>query len=155
VVLEPCDFAKWSGEHDIADAALDGGAGVARLHIEDADPGDRASILIHIAAPEELKPAAYGEHWHSIRCGGAESFSSRLEVFSDATLLAVLAAADDHDVERCGVERVSEPDINHFDGDSARLATVLERDGVAAVAIDVHDIGVKVRDAKGQGVRRG
>ncbi|MBN8907547.1 MAG: LysR family transcriptional regulator, partial [Rhodospirillales bacterium] len=74
------------------------GAGVARLHIEDADPGDRASILIHIAAPEELKPAAYGEHWHSIRCGGAESFSSRLEVFSDATLLAVLAAADDHDV---------------------------------------------------------
>ena len=75
--------------------------------------------------------------------------ASRNEVVGDAPLLAILAAADEDEVELRGVEGVTHVHVGKLEADAARFAAVAQGDHVPAVAVDVHHIRVEVRNANG------
>ena len=150
VILEAHDLAEVGFDDDVADAAVGSRAGVARLHREDADAREHGAVLGQVPLAEELEPAADGEGRHPSRDRTPEGGTLRHEVVRDASLLAILPAADDEEVACPGVERVADVDVLDLEADLARLTAIAQRDRVAAIAVDVHHVRIQVRESQRQ-----
>ena len=147
MVLEADDFTEVCLQDHVANASVGAGAGVARFEVEDADAGNDASLVVDVAVAEELEPSTNGEDGHIRFNGIADGRAFFDEVIGDAALFAVLAAADEEEVEHGGIEGVTDRDVLDGAFDIPGATSVLEGDDVAAVAVDVHDIRVEMRDA--------
>lgn len=147
VIFEANHLAEFGFEDDIADATVGDGTGVARLHVEHADPGDDTAGVVDVAVAEELESATNSEGGQAVVDCLTEGGSAGDKVIGDAALFAVLATPDDHDVGIRGVPLVADVDLDQLAGDASRLAAVAEGDEIAAIAVDVHHVRIEVGDA--------
>ena len=148
VVFESDDLAAVSRKDHIADAAVGSRAGVTGFEVEDADAGDDAALMVDVAMAKELKATTDGEDGHVSFDGLADGGAFFHQVGGDATLFAVLPAADEEEIEVIRRKWVANGHVDHLAFDTTDAATVLEGDDVAAVAVDVHDVGIQMGDAK-------
>src|SRR5437867_4391607 len=131
---------------EVADEAL---SPSPRRHVEDADAGDRGSDLRHVLMSEELVTAADREH----RGAPFDRFpqpSAVLcrEVRADDVLPLVLTPAEEPYVRPLGLGPLADRVRSHLNLDAAPLRALRERDDIAAVSVDVHEVGIEVRDAQ-------
>ena len=97
-----------------------------------------------VAVAEQLQPAADGEHDRAALGGGVQRVAlDRREVARAQRLVAVLAAADVEEVVRVGVDLVADPGARELEADPAPRAAPLEHGQVAAVGVDVHQVGIE------------
>jgi len=145
VILETNEHAFRRLGDEISDETL-----LPRLcvHVEYTEPGDRRAGLGAVLGPEQLVAAAHQE-----RCGtpvhrGRHGFAVlALEIGADDVLPLVLTAAEEEQVGPRWIERHPCGVRADLDADVAPASTLRERDDVAAIAVDAHEIGVEVRDA--------
>lgn len=147
MILEANDFAKVRLQDHVADASVGTRARVMRFEVKDADAGDNSALVVHVAVAEKLEATTDGEDGHIRFDSIADGRAFFDKVISDPALFAVLAAADEQEVEFGRDERVTDGDFDHRAFDAAGAAAVPEGNNVAAVAVDVHNVGVEVRDA--------
>jgi len=67
------------------------------------------------------------------------------EVGGDQRLPAILPAAKERDVDRAPIDIGTDPDRHQIDCHTAPGTTLRQRQNIAAVAIDIHLLGVQVR----------
>ena len=116
--------------------------------VEDAGAGKLGATRRAVAAPEELVAAADGEHRDPLIAPGAQAPPGGGELGRDALLLPILPAADEHEV--CLLrQRLPEPHVDALEPDAAAAAAIGESDRVAAVGVDVHQVGVEDDHAEG------
>ncbi len=145
MVLEADEGAALPLRDDVADAAGDVLARVLGPGVEDAQAGQVVAGRRPVVAGEELVAAADGQGGHPLLDGLPERLALHVdEVGGDAPLLAVLAAAHEDEVVSLGVEPVAEVELVDLEVDAARLAAAAQADDVAAVAVEVHQLGVEV-----------
>src|SRR6266850_1194834 len=146
VILEPDKDALGRPGHEIADETL---LPCLRADVKHAEAGDRCSFFGQVFAPEELVAATHQE--------GSRAAGDRLayrvavrphEVRADDVLADVLAAAEEEQIGPVRVERHARGVRANLDRDVTPPRALRERDDVAAVAVDAHEIGVKMRDAQ-------
>ena len=81
--------------------------------------------------------------------GGVQGVAlDRGQVLRAQRLVAVLAAAEVEEVVGVGVDRVADVGSRQLEADPAPLAAALEEQQVAAVGVDVHQVGVQRADAQ-------
>ena len=104
-----------------------------------------ASYLVGVA--EQLVAAADGEHDGAAVRGRMEGVALCVRhVVGDRRLVAVLAAADVEEVMGVGVEWLLEARRCVLEADPAPLAARAQHGDVAAIGIDVHQLGVERAD---------
>ena len=145
VVLEAGDHARPGAEvgldRAVADQPLAGLADGAQVHEAHA----RELLALHlVGVAEQLVAAAHGEH-HGAAVGRAvEGVALRLgHVVGHGGLVAVLAAAHVEEVVRVRVERLAEARGGMLEAEPAPLAARAQHGDVAAVGVDVHQLGIE------------
>ena len=98
---------------------------------------------------EELESAADGEYDAVVVDVIAQRLAALLEVGLDTALLTVLSSADEHDVGILGRPVVADVDAGDRRLDLAGGAAALDGAGVAAVAVEVEQVGIEHRDVEG------
>ncbi len=152
VVLEAGEHAraveagKAHLDRDVADEPRPGLA--HRVQIDEPDPGD-ALVAELVVVAEELVAAAHGED----DAAGVGRVVQRValgvdHVLGAQRLVAVLRAADVEEVMRGGVDPLAEPRGDDLEADRAPRAAALEQQQVAAVGVDVHEVGIQRADAQ-------
>ena len=97
---------------------------------------------------KQLVAATHTEHHRAARsCLMQRVALTGNEVLRAEQLVAVLAASQVVDVVRLTVERLTEPATAQLKADSAPCAATLQHEQVAAVGVDVHQIGVQCAHA--------
>src|SRR3954469_15409199 len=126
---------------DVADEAV-------RVHadgpeIDEPEPGDLlVAELVGVA--EELEPAADAEDQPAAVGRGVQRVAlGRDEVVRAQRLVTILTAAEVEEVVGGRVDRVAEPGGRDLEADPAPLAAALQHEQVAAVGVDVHEVGVQ------------
>jgi hypothetical protein len=121
-----------------------------RADVDHADAWESFAVGGLVVVAEQLVAATYSED------GGAavhRSFQRRLleleQVLVDERLLAVLAAAEEEDVDLLHLRARAAPELDQLRLVSAPLGALEQREDVAAVAIDVHQVGIKPADREG------
>ena len=132
------------------DEAEAGDLACARLRDLPLTAGRRAGIRAQlVAVAEELEPPAHAEHDRAARRRLVQRLAlGRDEVDRAQALVAILAAAEVEEVVRVGVDRLAQPRRRHPEADPAPRAAALEHEQVAAVGVDVHEVGVQRADAQ-------
>ena len=155
MILEPDDRLRARTglrlpiDDDVADAAPDAVARMFRIEVEDARTRQLRARCFAIEAAEELVRAAHREQRHIGFDRLAHSGCLRGDqILGDGALLAILRAPGEDQIMRLRVESVAQPKLGQFEADAARLAATAQAHDVAAVAIDVHEPRVQMRDAK-------
>ena len=146
MVLEPRDGPALSGhelafEQDVADHPPLAGNGVVR---EEAHTGERLTVLVEIAAPEELVAPADSEQCGARVDGCLDRRPLLHQIRGDQRLLAVLAAADVEQVELAGPDLVTDGDRRHLELVPAKRRTPREDSDIAAIRVDVEVLGIEV-----------
>src|SRR4051812_5071221 len=146
VVLESNEHPLWRFRDEVPDKAL---LPRLRTHIEDAEPRDRLADLGQVLRAEELVAAADQE-----RGGSAlDRLAHRgavllLKISADDVLALVLPAAEEEQVRPRRIEVGASGVGAHFDGDVAPAGALSQREHVAAIAVDAHEVRIEMRDAK-------
>src|SRR3954454_17063191 len=133
-------------DRDIADQAR---AGLAdRAQVDEADAGELlVAELIGVA--QQLVAAAHREHDLAGVGGAVQGVAlDRGHVARAQGLVAVLAAADVEQVVGVGVHGVAEARGVQAESEPAPGAAPLQHEQVAAVGVDVHEVGVQRADAQ-------
>ena len=113
------------------------------------DPQTLNAILTHIVrTAEQLIAAADGEQRTAILNIGCDLVFLSEQFMCDRQLVAVGATAHHDDIGVGEIERLAHTDLVHAHGNAAPSAAALERDNIAAVAIEVKGIGIQVDDAQ-------
>ena len=107
-------------------------------------------------APEQLVPAAHQQHHRvaldrllqRVRLG-------RYQVRCHDLLLAILAAAEEHRVQRGRIDPVAERRRFDLHPDAAPLAAPHQRQDIAAIPVNVHQVGVQVGEGQAQRLGQG
>ncbi len=153
VVLEPRQQAHVSGlelalEQDVADHPR-----FARDRLMGKNPGPRHErpVAAAIAATEKLVATADGEERSSAGDGRSDLLTARREVDGDRRLLAILAAADVHEVVIARRQRLAEPDRVDDELVAAQRRAAREHGDVPAIGIDVQVVRIQVPDADPHG----
>src|SRR5438128_2520142 len=144
VVLEPDKRSIRRIHQQIAHEALPAGA---RGHVENAKPRDRRADLRHVLVPEELIAAADREDRGAAldRVPQGRAVLAR-QIGADDVLPLILTAAEEPHVGPLRVGPLANGVGPHLDADAPPFRALGERDDVAAVAVDVHQVGIEVRD---------
>ncbi len=148
MVLEPGDHTRAAAEVGLDGAVADqpGPLLAHRPQVDQPDPGQLLAAHLVVVA-EQLVAAADGQHDGAAARGGVERVAlGGGHVVGDRGLVAVLAAADVEEVVGVGVERVAEAGGGELEAEPAPLAARAEHGDVAAVGVDVHQVGVEAAD---------
>jgi len=128
-------------DNDVSDEALLAGLG---FHVDEADAGEALSLGGLVVVAEELIAAADGEH------GGARlhrALEWRLlvleKVLVHQCLLAVLAASEEENVHILHVLGGAASELQELCVVVAPLSALEQGQDVSAIAIDIHEVGVK------------
>src|SRR5438093_3917931 len=144
VILKPDELAARRIREEIADESL---LSRARRDVEDSDTRDRGTGLRHVLVAEELVAAADREDRGAGLYGLAKSRTVLArEVGPHDVLALVLPSADKPDVGPVRVRPFGDRVGPHLHGDASPLRALSERDHVAAIAVDVHEVRIEVRD---------
>ena len=96
---------------------------------------------------EELVAAAHGEH---AGAGRDRALEGRLlvfeEVFVHERLLAILAAAEEKDIDLIHAFGRAPPELDEPCLEVAPLGALEQGEDVAAIAVDVHEVGIQPAD---------
>ena len=148
VVLESRDHAGPGPEVRLDRAVADQArAGLADgAEVDEADPGELLAVqLVRVA--EQLIAAAHGQHDRTAVRRPVERLALGIgHVARDGDLVAVLAAAHVEEVVGVAVERLPEARRGVLEAEAAPLAAGAEHRDVAAVGVDVHQLGVERED---------
>ena len=87
--------------------------------------------------------AADGERGAARVAPVAQLLAATQQVGFDAALLAILPAADQHDVAAGVVPRIAQIDAANLGGNSARLAAFDQRPRIAPIAVQIEQIRVE------------
>jgi hypothetical protein len=131
-------------DHHVADeAALAGFGG----DVDEADARESLALGCRVVMAEELVAAAHGQHDSA---GGHRALQRRLlvldQVFVDQRLLAVLSAAEEEHVDLVHMPGGAAPELDESGFEVSPLRTLEQRENVAAVAVDVHEVGIEPTD---------
>jgi len=153
VVLEPGEQVPLARvelalEEDVPDHS---GVTGDRLVREECGSGEEGAVSRPVTAPEELVAAADGQHRDAALPRLPDRFGLRDQVGCDESLLAILAAADVQEVERGGIEGVSETDCRQDELVPPERCAPREDRDVAAIRVDVEVLGVEVADPNPHG----
>ena len=129
------------GEH-VADAALGAGRGRDGGDVEQPRARQLLAARGAVARPEQLEAAADREERGAPGLPLPQPPGVALQVGRDAPLLAILSPADQHEVGFVR-QRAAELDALDLAAEAVRLAAGAQRDHVAAVGVDVHQLGVE------------
>src|SRR5262249_17123412 len=127
-------------------------AGLAHgVHVEQPNASDLL-LAKRVGVAEQLVSAADAEHDGPARRGGVQRLALPLQhVPSTQPLVAVLAAAEVEEVVRVRIERLAEPAAGELKADATPAAAPFEHEQVAAIRVDVHQIGIQRAHAQGRG----
>src|SRR5439155_994119 len=144
VVLEPNERSVGRIHQQIAHEALPAGASG---HVENAQPWYRGADLRHVLVSEELIAAADREDRGAALDGLPQARAVLAhQIGADDVLPLILAAAEEPHVRPLRVGPLANGVGAHLDADAPPFRALGERDDVAAVAVDVHQVGIEVRD---------
>ena len=124
---------------------------LARLgfHVDKADAGEALALGGLVVVAEELVSAADGKHR---RASVHRALERRLfvleEVFVHQCLLPVLAASKEEDVDVLHALGVAAAELQKFGVVTAPLGALEQREDIAPVAIDVHEVGIQPTDSE-------
>ena len=114
-----------------------------RLEVDQPEAG-QVLVAERVAVAEQLVAAADAEQDGAAAGGGVQRVAlDGGEVARAQRLVAVLAAAEVEEVVRVRVDRVAEPGARQLEADPAPGAAALEQQQVAAVGVDVHQVGIE------------
>ena len=129
---------------DVADQAVGAAYGLGGNDAQALD-----AILTHIVrTAEQLIAAADSEQRAAILNIGRDLVFLSEQFMCNRQLVAVGAAAHHDNIGIVQIERLAHTDLVHAHGDTAPGAAALERDNVAAVAVEVERIGIQVDDTQ-------
>jgi hypothetical protein len=149
VILEADERRPIPFDDDIADEALRLRARVSGVQIEDPSSWQLLTFGRAVEAAHKLVAAAHGEYRYVALHGFRERFTLHLhEVDSHPALFPVLRAAYENEIVVLWDKLVLDLQLADLEPDIALLATALQAEYVAAVAIDVHLLRVEMRDAE-------
>ena len=150
VVLEARDHARAGAEVGLDGAVADQPRArlADGLQVDQAHAGQLlAAKLVRVA--EQLVAAADGEHHRAAARGGVERIALRgLHVARDGDLVAVLPAAHVDEIVRVRVEPLAERGGGVLEAEAAPFAAGAEHGDVAAVGVDVHQLGIEREDSQ-------
>ena len=113
------------------------------VQIDQADARQRLGAEL-VGVAQQLVAAADGEDDRPAGGGGMHVVALALgQIVGAELLVAVLAAADVVEVGAVGIQRLVEAGRGQLEADAPPLAAALEHDQVAAVGVDVHEVGVQ------------
>ncbi len=117
------------------------------MDVDHADARVAFAVGGLVVAAKELVAAAYGEDHGAVFYGLFERRLLELEqVLVDERLLAVLTAAEKEDVDLVHLFDRTAPELDEPCVEAAPLGALQEREDVAAIAVDVHQVGIKPAD---------
>ena len=118
----------------------------ARLEVEQADARHLAAVLADVAMAGELVAAAHRQHGRAARDGAVQRPAVALEVLGHEHLIAILAAADEVEVGRLGVERLAHAQRALLELEPAPLEAAPDDLDVAAVGVDREVLGIELAE---------
>ena len=131
-------------KREVSDHALPGADGI---EVDRADEIALLTVPCLIVITEHLIPAADGKNGFAVLDGGFQlAVLSAAEIGEQNLLLKVLSAADEDEIESRKVRRIAGADLGDLGLESAPLQTAAEAQDVAAVAVEVQEIGIQVAD---------
>jgi hypothetical protein len=131
-------------DHDISDETALAGIGG---DVDEADARESFALGGHVVVAKELIATAHCQHDGAIRDRALERRLLVLdEVFVDQRLLAVLAAAEEKHVDLVHVPGGATPELDEAGFEVAPLGALEQGEDVAAVAVDVHEVGIEPTD---------
>jgi len=142
-----CEVGHFGVDDDVANEAF-----LARFgfYVDQADAWEALALGGLVVVAEELVAAA---HRKDLSAGLNRSLQGWLlvleEVFVNEGLLAVLAAAEEEDIDLVHLLGRASPELQQPRVIVAPLRALQEGEDVAAVAIDVHQVGVEPADGEG------
>ena len=145
------------GEDHVVDEAVARSAlGAHRGHVDDAEALDRV-LAQKPLAPQDLVAAADREQDAVVLDEARQVVAHAQQFLGREALLAVGAAAEEHDVGGGKVAGLAVLDAAHLHGDAALARTIGQDGHVAAVAVEVEQVGEQMGDDQrlllGGGVR--
>ena len=126
---------------DIADEAL-----LPRLgpDVDHADTWESLALAGLVVVAEELVAAAHREHaGAAVHCFLEWWLLELEEVFVDERLLAILAASEEEDVDLVHLRDGAAAELDQSRLVSTPLRALEQREDVAAVAVDIHEVGIE------------
>jgi len=134
-------------DDDVADEALLAGL---RAYVDHSDAGKFFALGGLVVVAEQLVAAAHREDHRPVVHRLLEWRLLELEqIFVDERLLAVLAAAEKEDVDLLHPLDGAAAELDQFGVEASPLGALEQREDVAAVAVDVHQVGVEPADGEG------
>jgi len=133
--------------HDhIADETFLAGFGA---HVDEPDAGKSLAFGRLVVVPEQLIAAAHGEHHRAVGDGYFQRLLLDLDqVVIHERLLAVLAATEEEDVHIFDSVCRAAAEVDRARVQASPLGALEQREDVAPVAVDVHQVRVQPPDGE-------
>src|SRR5260370_374447 len=117
--------------------------------VDGADAGEPLAVGGRVVVAKEVVAATHGEHAgaacdRALECGllGLD------EVFVHERLLAILAAAEKEDIDVVHALGGAAPQLDESGVEVAPFGSLEQREDVAAIPVDVHEVGVQPTDGE-------
>ena len=136
-------------EHHVVDETVGRRAGAARLHVDEAKAGHKLVAPQPLATENLVAPADGKQRAVSFHIGG-QLVAHRQQLLAGKLLLAIGAAAHENEVDLGEVHRLSVLDAAHFHGDATPAQALFQDAHVAAVAVEVQQVGQHMGDNDGR-----
>ena len=144
MVLKSDEHAVGRLGDEVADETQRAGA---RANVEHAQSRDGRRVLGNVLMSEQLVTATDRQRRGAVREGRSERVSIRAdEIGTHDVLTLVLTTTEEPEVGPVRVERHASGERAHFHGNISPARALRQREDVAAVTVDVHEVGVQVRD---------
>src|SRR5579864_1828065 len=132
--------------HDVPDEPL---LPRLRAHVDEADAGELLAAGCLVVVAEQLVPATYREHLGAVIHRTPKRLLLELEeVRVYERLLTVLASAKEEDVDRLHLQVIAAAELDHARVEASPLRSFEQRQDVAAVAVDVHEVRIEPTDGE-------
>src|SRR5438445_10855506 len=136
-------------DHEVPNQAPGGRAGMFRPEVEQAQPLDVVALGRTVVAARQLVSSTDREHDAALPRGLLERRPLEpAEIVGGDPLLTVFAPADEEQVPRVRRDRLSEPHLGHGNGKPSPPRPLNQDHDVAAVTVEVQEIGVEMADAQ-------
>src|SRR6266851_188333 len=118
-------------------------------NVDEADAGEALAVSGQVVVAEELVAATHGQHAGAACYRALEWGLLGLdEVFVYQRLLAILAAAEEEDIDVLHALGGAAPQLDQPGVEVAPFGSLEQREDVAAIPVDVHEVGVQPTDCE-------
>ena len=124
-----------------------------RLEVEQAEAAQLVAVVAAVDVAEQLVAAAHGEQRRAVRDRACELGAVALQVVGDQQLVAILAAAEQEEVDLGGVELLRRTQRALHELDPAPCAALAQHEHVPAVGVDREVLGVELAEDELHAVR--